>query len=215
MEIVKSKKGRHIVAWQGYLYRKDKEKINSVNWRCTKVRCPGRLTTRLAYETQDTEEEPPVATGNHTHPPNPVEVAVRQIQTTIKDRAVETNDPPRRIVQDALEAASEEVAVAVGSATNLRENVRRKRKRGAGEHPNPATRADVIVPPNLRLTKDGRQFLLFDMVLEPRLSDLCVSSGISPRFPASQCLHLSFLRLGCNIATQVRATDVKATTITI
>ena len=151
-----------MVAWEGYLYRKDKVKVNTVNWRCSKAGCNGRLITRAAYGPMDEDDDPPVESGNHTHPPNPVEVEVTKITNQVKASATRTNDPPRRIVQDALVNASEEAAATVGSATNLREVVRRKRRREENYPQNPGRREDLLIPPTLRTTTDGRRFLQFD-----------------------------------------------------
>ena len=105
---------------------------------------------------------PPVEKADHSHPPNPVDIEKRKLENRVKELAGSTNNTPRRVVQDAVVGASQEVAAAVGSATNLREMVRRKRKRQDDHPPNPGNRADVVVPPNLRRTRDGRPFLLFD-----------------------------------------------------
>ena len=93
--------------------------------RCAMVGCKGRLTTNLLYRQQ---QQPPVSSGVHMHPPNPVEVAIRRVQNTVKTAAVTTRDPPRSIVQAAIANVNEEIATAVGSSTNLRQTIRRKRK---------------------------------------------------------------------------------------
>ena len=86
-----------MISHEGFLYRRDKTKLNTVNWRCAKGGCKGRLTTSLQYRQQ---QQPPVSSGVHMHPPNPAEVAVRRVENTVKTAAVTTRDPPRRIVFD-------------------------------------------------------------------------------------------------------------------
>ena len=107
MDFITSRKGSDMISHEGFLYRKDKTKLNTINWRCAKTGCKGRLTTSLQYREQ---QQPPVSSGVHTHPPNPTEVAARRVENSVKTAAVRTRDPPRRIVQDAMTEVNEEVA---------------------------------------------------------------------------------------------------------
>ena len=147
-----------MISHEGFLYRKDK-KLKTINWRCAKAGCKGRLATSLQYRKQ---HQPPVSSGVHTHPPNPSEVAVRRVENTVKTAAVTTRDPPRRIVQDAMAEVNEEVAAAVGSSTNLRQTIRRKRKATDNNPPAPANVGELFIPDKLRQTTDQRSFLLHD-----------------------------------------------------
>ena len=96
------------------------------------------------------------------HPPSPAAVVVRRVENTVKTAAVTTRDPPRRIVQDAIADVNEEVAAAVGSSTNLRQIIRRKRKATDNNPPAPATVGELLIPDQLRQTTDQRRFLLYD-----------------------------------------------------
>ena len=151
-----------MISHEGFLYRRDKTKLNTINWRCAKAGCKGRLTTSLQYRQQQQPPPPPVSSGVHMHPPNPAEVAVRRVENTVKTAAVTTQDPPRRIVQDAIADVNEEVAAAVGSSTNLRQIIRRKRKATDNNPPAPATIGELLIPDQLRQTTDQRRFLLHD-----------------------------------------------------
>ena len=158
MELIKSRKGSDMINHEGFLYRRDKTKLNTINWRCAKAGCKGRLTTNLLYRQQ---QQPPVSSGVHMHPPNPVEVAIRRVQNTVKTAAVTTRDPPRSIVQAAIANVNEEIAAAVGSSTNLRQTIRRKRKATDNNSPAPGTGGELLIPDQLRQTTDQHRFLLF------------------------------------------------------
>ena len=159
MEFTKSRKGSDMISYKGFLYRKDKTKLNTINWRCAKAGCKGRLTTDLQYRQQ---QQPPVSSGVHMHPPNPAELTVRRVENIVKTSAVTTRDPPRRIVEDAIACVNEEVAASVGSSTNLRQIIRRKRKATNNSPPVPATIGELLIPNQLRQTTDQRTFLLYD-----------------------------------------------------
>ena len=137
-------------------YRRDKTNLTTINWRCAKAGCKGRLLT--SYN----QEQPPVSSGVHMHPPNPVKVSVWRVDNTVKTAAVTTRNPPRRIVQDAIADVNEEVSAAVGSSTNLRQIIRRKRKATDNSPPAPATVGELVIPDQLRQTTDQRRFLLYD-----------------------------------------------------
>ena len=89
MELIQSRKGSDMISYDGFLYRKDKTKLNTINWRCAKAGCKGRLTTRLQYRQQ---QQTPVSSGVHMHPPNPAEVAVRRVvkKSSIKNSCSHT-----------------------------------------------------------------------------------------------------------------------------
>ncbi|XP_076820927.1 uncharacterized protein LOC143466174 [Clavelina lepadiformis] len=159
MDFIISRKGSDMISYEGFLYRKDKTKLNTINWRCAKTGCKGRLTTSLQYREQ---QQPLVSSGVHTHPPNPLEVAARRVENSVKTAAVRTRNPPRRIVQDALTEVNEEVAAAVGSSTNLRQTIRRKRKATDNNPPAPVNVGELFIPDMLRQTTDQRGFLLYD-----------------------------------------------------
>ena len=135
------------------------KQVNTINWRCAKAGCKGRLTTSLQYRQQ---QQPPVSSGVQMHQPNPAEVAIQRVENTVKTAAVTTRDPPRRIVQDAIADANEEIAAAVGSSTNLRQTFRRKRKAADSNPHAPGTAGELLMPDQLRETTDDRKFLHYD-----------------------------------------------------
>ena len=166
MEIVVSNKGKDMIGYNGNLYRKDKSRTYTINWRCVKEGCKGRLTTSLDYQKQIRNNEIPVETGDHAHPPDPAGVQVKKIENRVTQLAASTSQAPRQIVQSVIENVSQEVAQRVGSATNLRETVRRKRRADDAFPRNPQHRRDINIPPALRRTLKGEDFLKYDSGME-------------------------------------------------
>lgn len=87
-----------------------------------------RLTTSLDYQKQIRNNEIPVETGEHAHPPDPAGVQVKKIENRVTQLASSTTQGPRQVVQSVIQKVSQEAAQRVRSATNLRETVRRKRR---------------------------------------------------------------------------------------
>ena len=112
-----------------------------------KAGCKRRLTTSPRYRQQ---QQPPVSSSVHMHPPNPAEVAIWRVENTVKTAAVTTRDPPRRIVQGAIAPVNEEIAAAVGSSTNLRLTFRRKRKVTDNSSPAPGTVGELLIPDQVK-----------------------------------------------------------------
>ena len=117
-----------MIGYHGYLYRKDNSKTHTINWRCAKDGCKGWLITSFDYKLQIRSNENPIETGEHCHPPGPAGVQIKQIENKVVQLASQTTQAPRQIVQSVIEDVREEIAQRIGSATNLRETVRRKRR---------------------------------------------------------------------------------------
>lgn len=160
MEVVPSRKGKDNIAYEGYLYRLDKTHLETLSWRCTKTACKGRLTTPWNFR----EAVNGVRRGEHSHPPDPVLIQIRKTEGEVRRLATETDNPPRRIVQDVLGTASQEVAQRVGSAINMREVVRRKRRRLEEEDEDEEADEEnrPRLPPALRQSLRGELFLQVD-----------------------------------------------------
>lgn len=156
-KILKSQKNTDKLAFQGYFYRKDKSNPRTQLWRCDTKGCKGRAATPYPYG-DDVDVQ---VRGVHGHPPDPAKADVLQVKARVREVGRETNDPPRRVVADAVAGIREEAAVRVGSATNLRRTV--NRQRGNGNHP-PAPQAlqDIDIPDNFRLNLRNEPFVFFD-----------------------------------------------------
>ena len=88
----------------------------------------GRLTTSFDYQKQIRNSEIPVETGDHAHPPDPAGVQAKKIENRVTQLASSTTQAARQVVQRVIHIVLQKVAQRVGSATNLRETVRRKRR---------------------------------------------------------------------------------------
>lgn len=68
MENITSQKGKPIVLYEGYRYRKDRDNVDgSISWRCVQQHCTGRLK-QLADGTVDVNVTP----VHPNHAPNPM-----------------------------------------------------------------------------------------------------------------------------------------------
>ena len=159
MEVLKSKRGRDKIAFRGHLYRKDKRSLTRITWRCERRTCKGRIATTLNYSTPGAEA---VETSEHNHESDAAKVEIQRVRGDMLESAVATNDPPRRILQDHSAGLSQEAAARIGSGTNLKRAVTRKRKREEGHPPLPAAPAAIVLPQQFRHTATGANFLLHD-----------------------------------------------------
>jgi hypothetical protein len=106
MDLIPSlKKDGKLAAFNGFLYREDKVFTKTISWRCTQAGCKGRLGTGVDME--------PVERGAHSHPPDPARIDKKRVHVTVSTEAERSHDPPRRIVQDAVQNLTEEAAVKV------------------------------------------------------------------------------------------------------
>jgi hypothetical protein len=90
VSIVKSSKGKDQLLLDGYRYRRA-DKSEST-WRCDKSKCAGRITSDGALYKKLTD---------HNHVPNPEEMIAAEFKSRIIERAMTSNDPPRRIINEA------------------------------------------------------------------------------------------------------------------
>ena len=126
MEFVESlvKEGQ-LVSFGGYLYRKDKTNKTTINWRCAVKACKGRLTTTINAKNGDV---PTRVGGEHVHAPDPARIEVKKVQSRVTEKAVNTQEPPRRIIADEIQPLSQEAASRLRSNRNLEVMINRKRK---------------------------------------------------------------------------------------
>ena len=94
MEIIVSNRGKNKIAYNGFIYRKDKATQKTITWSCEVKSCKGRLSTSLEYENDRTCTEK----GEHSHVPDPVKVGEEKVKEKVRQAAVTTHDPPRRIL---------------------------------------------------------------------------------------------------------------------
>lgn len=101
----------------------------------------------------------------HNHAPDPGEIGVFKVLDTIKQTAVEHEDePPRRVVSEALVGTSSETQARMPNTRNLTKTIRRKRNR-VGALPGVPAHVDRLqIPEQFRQTLENpsRRFLLWD-----------------------------------------------------
>ena len=158
MDIIVSSRGKNKLAYNGFIYRKDKATQTTISWRCEVKGCKGRLNTTLEYERDRNCTE----RGEHWHTPQPIKVSEEIVKGKICKAAEESHDPPRRILQDAIGGIPDEVAAKIGSGEKLKRTISRKRK-AKGEYPPPPQFAEsLIIPESLCSTFTGDNFILYD-----------------------------------------------------
>ncbi|KAJ3652166.1 hypothetical protein Zmor_018154 [Zophobas morio] len=80
MEFAKSQKGGRILFYGGYRYRKDKENIHSVSWRCSQEGWKGRLLV-----SENSSE--PTSTTAHSHGSDSAKREVGRVRQSMRELA--------------------------------------------------------------------------------------------------------------------------------
>ena len=160
MDVTKTNKKHDMVHFGGYSYRKDRERKNHVTWRCAQAGCKGRASTPVQY---GAGIEPEVTQG-HSHAPDPAKLSILKAKEEVVGRALTTHAPPRRLVQDALQGATDEVTARVGSAPFLRQAINRARRASAGHPRAPSSAQAMVIPDSLKSTHLGDPFVLSEAV---------------------------------------------------
>lgn len=150
--------GKPRVSYGGYVYREDKEHVTSINWRCSVTGCKGRLVTPVAYGANTN----PIERGQHCHGPDHGKAEYERVKSNMLREAEDTTHPPRRLLQNNIVGLSAEGAARVGSGTNLKQAIRRKRKRDEEFPREPRAAHDLIIPERFRITDAGQNFILYD-----------------------------------------------------
>ena len=158
MDIILSSRGRNKIAYNGYIYRKDKATQTTISWRCEVKGCKGRLSTTLEYESDRNCTEK----GEHSHAPDVIKVGEEMVKEKVLKAAETTHDTPRRILQDAIAGLPDELAANIGSGAKLKSSISRKRRIMGNYPPPPLSAASIIIPESLRLTFTGDNFILYD-----------------------------------------------------
>lgn len=96
MDIIVSNRGQNKIAYNGFIYRKDKASQTTITWRCEVKGCKGRLSTSLDYEKDRNCTEK----GEHSHAPEPVKVTEEKVK--VCKAAVTTLGPSKRLLQDTI-----------------------------------------------------------------------------------------------------------------
>lgn len=167
LHLLDGKRGGKQVGLNGYIYSHDRRKTladGTVNryWQCIKknddnIRCTARLIT-------SSEEVPAVIREPvHSHEPNETDVSVSLVKTKILANAI-TEESAGSVVRKAILSTDDTVKANLPTLDNLKNTVRRKRRK-INHHPiNPETAADIVIPQHYQVDHAGRRFLLADKV---------------------------------------------------
>ena len=95
----------------------------------------------------------------HNHMPNPEKTSTCLALTDMLERAKISNDKPRAIIKVCQLNVDEESAPYMVRSKNIRQRINRIRTKKVDYGPNPASIADIEIPPELKVTHDGQNFL--------------------------------------------------------
>ena len=149
LEFVKNQRGKPKLKHEGYLYCLLREKDGLKTWRSDKRQCKA-ITTKF--------EDNVFTTTEHLHEPDMNHSEQLKVLEKMKEKAANSNEQPRKIVQDTTATFTRECAVALPKNRSLAQSV--QRQRGWGK--NPTALKDVAIPSELQLTLRGENFLAYD-----------------------------------------------------
>lgn len=124
-----------------------------LNKRYSTSRCPGRMN----------------AVGNnvkkvldHSHAPDARNGNVRRVLQNIRNQAVTSTEPPRKILRNTTSLLGRVSSVELPCNANITRVIRRVRNKIGGHPKNPKTLAELVLEGEHLLTVKGDQFLFYD-----------------------------------------------------
>ncbi|GAB0086692.1 hypothetical protein DMENIID0001_008010 [Sergentomyia squamirostris] len=155
---VKSKRGKDLLAYEGFTYRQEKEINGKRIWKCTKYekeKCKAR-----AHSTEDSV----VVISPHSHVPDNGDIRKKEITNEVREVAKSTREPPNRIVAQVIKkyVRTEDEEGSVPKISNLKKIAQRMRQRNQVLAENPTSVADFEIPAEFQTTDTGETLLLHD-----------------------------------------------------
>ena len=148
MSLIKSAKGNDQLLLDGFRYRR-----NRLVWRCVKNGCKGRA--RYGDNNFKMYQE------HICQAANPDEMEKTVFNYEIRNKAKQSHDPPRSIIQEARLTLSSDAAIIVPQyAASMR--VIQLIRQDKNIPTEPKTFADLIIPLNFQNTITNQKFLLYD-----------------------------------------------------
>jgi len=121
MKFIIYEKGKRKLAFNGYMYVRDKAQNVVTYWRCEDyIKCKSRVTTA---ENDSIIRAP----TEHSHPPNPACVAVSKSKARMRDQAVNASEYTSNIIQSETHAMSLVTVGVLPEKTSLQRMVQCKR----------------------------------------------------------------------------------------
>ena len=153
MELL-SEKNRTHKHFNGFMYRFDKFVRES--WRCPRKTCKGRM--HVTADGQMLEQQ------GHDHVVNPGIVEAKVAISEIRQRAANSRDPPRVLVQQAQATLTNEALAEMPQYNALQRSIQRKRNVNGQPITNPRTVQQILIPNALKQTLSG--IIFYYMILE-------------------------------------------------
>lgn len=116
-------------------------------------RCPGRIST---------VEENVVGKTDHSHAGDARNKEKRIALSEIRQKAAQSNSPPRRVIRSATAAISTEAAIEMSKYESLARNVRRIRQKANTTPAQPQSLAELTIDGEFAQTIKGDSFVLYD-----------------------------------------------------
>ena len=159
MEFIKSNKGGMKIAFEGYVYWKQKELANEVLlYECELRRSRNYCKAKIKVKNNELVSK----VNEHTHPADATRIQNLKALQEMKNRARDTQETPHQIVTRAVEGMSEECSAILPTISHLKRNLRQCRQRSQNSLPVPQNTQDLVIPLEYKNTKNGEQFLLYD-----------------------------------------------------
>ena len=128
------------------------------SWRCPQKGCKGIVNVDNEGEMREINE--------HDHVVNSGLLEAKIAVTQIRQRAANSRDPPRLLVQQAQATLSNEALAEMPQYNSLQRNVQRKRKINGDPIANPRNIEEIVIPNSRRQTLRGDNFLLYNSGVE-------------------------------------------------
>ena len=161
-EIISSNRGKDKINVHGFIMCKDKNNNNSYYWRCEKrdaLQCKGRAVTKFVEGQHRLQK-----VTDHNHAAEASRFNVIRTVNTLKERGIETNEPPAQIIQTTTASISHEAYLYLPSRDALRQTINRVRSSDLPVEPESLN--ELTVPEDLTKTLSGSDFLVKDIDLD-------------------------------------------------
>ena len=142
VEVV-SQRGKAKRTHEGHLYVQDKKSKDGFKqfWKCHHVgSCKARLHTWVS-----TGEVVGVL-GVHSDEANPAAIEIAGRRQVLKRRAVETQEPPLQLIEDAFETSTQAARLLLPSSESLARSVIRARNTASRPPSIPLSAATIVIP---------------------------------------------------------------------
>lgn len=116
-------------------------------------RCPGKITT---------VETDVIAKTDHSHAGDAPKIEKRISSNKMKEKALEANSPPRRIIRTVTSTMTTETAVGLPKYESLSRNLRRIRQKANTTPKLTQTLSELVIDGEFAKTLKGEKIVLYD-----------------------------------------------------